>query len=103
MRQLTENEIRRFYDHYRTMETISRGYHRAADRAGFELFLCWSPLCFLALYCTHDRWCRLAPVTQSTRARAPWLAACQDAASNLGALVGARRVSLSCGVSDVIA
>jgi hypothetical protein len=36
MRELTENEIQRFYDAYRTMEEVARGYHRAAMRHQIE-------------------------------------------------------------------
>ena len=36
MHKLTENEIRRFYDAYRTMEAVARGYHRAATRHQIE-------------------------------------------------------------------
>jgi hypothetical protein len=36
MRQLTENEIRRFFDAYRTMEATARGYHKAATRRQLE-------------------------------------------------------------------
>jgi hypothetical protein len=36
MRQLTENEIRRFYEAYWAMEAIARNYHRAAARRQIE-------------------------------------------------------------------